>query len=463
MTNQNMKAKIETPLDKFLNDYVSKTPIYYKGVNLRNVYLVHAYILFHVYESKKYVFLLKEFTRKVIACFLQWKGENILKEKRSFSGASKIRYVFVCGFSRDNHAFVILADLIEKIKDKASLLIVTDQGDVYDFYAEQGLSVIRLTASGFYIDPFIGKEEKSTHAASVMSQARLYMDFAEKLYDEFSPKVVFTTQDYWVFDQCFVHMARKRNILTVTHMHGVVRDSSLNIFDHVFSDKIVLWGENHRRIFGRTYNDDRMIILGTSKYDYLLSYPGRPERNYITLAINTLIPKTNIEIVLKVMGALSRLPAHIKEKYTFMLKLHPALNLRTWKKTMKILAKRADLGMSWDVRLSDNAEVLYRSKLLIVSGVSSVALEAMICGVSVIEVLIDKEDRGGIFMHTPGLLFPIARLTEEICRRIEDDDYSAEVLNKHKMFVQKEISLFHSSAKEIEIVESFIKERHQEV
>jgi hypothetical protein len=456
-----MKEMIYIPVDKLLNEYVTEAPIYYKGVNLRELYLIYAYrkITYH----HKFDFLLKEYVRKIVSYFIRWKSKNsakLLKEERNFSRSSgEIKYVFVCGFSRYNHVFSILSDIIEKIENKDTLLVVTDQRDVHQFYSERGVRSIHLTTSRFYIDPLIARKEKSKHAVSVMSRAELYMDYAEKLYDEFFPKVVMTSQDYWVFDQCFVHAAKKKNILTITHVHGVVQDRRLTLFEHVFSDKIVLWGENQRKIFKRVYNDDRMLVIGTSKFDHLLSYRNQRERNYITLAINSFDKKTNIDIISNVLHELSALPTDIKNKYTFILKLHATLNVNEWKKYMKVIMNGHSPDMAWDVRVNGNAEVLHQSKLLILVGLSTIALEAMICGVSVIELVHNEYDSRGLFKGIPDLLIPIDNLAKEVERRIEDDSYNSMILEKHKKYVLNEISSFNCSSKEIEIIDSLIRFR----
>ncbi|MEW5895439.1 MAG: hypothetical protein AB1650_06760 [Candidatus Omnitrophota bacterium] len=447
---------------RLLNEYVAEAPFYYKNINLRNIYLNDTLfrVIFHQNEDKEP----REFVRRAVSYLMRWRNrDSLLREERSFdSFHGGIKYLFVCGFAKSNHVFSILADLIEAIEDKDCVLVVTDQRDVYEYYSGRGLKVIYLKASRFYFDPEIVRKENGPHTAFMMSRAELFIDYADKLYDEFSPKVVMTTQDCWAFDQCFVHAARNKGIMTITHMHGVINDSGFSIFEHVFADKIMLWGENHRRRFARFYSDDRLIVMGTSKFDHLLSCSGPGERIYITLAINTLIKKTNINIISKVINALKVLPDAIKEKYTFMLKLHPALNSREWERLMKVIARKHCFDMTWEVRSSGNKEIFYQSKLLIVVGLSTAALEAMICGVSVIELILNEKHGRGLFKDIPDLLIPVDRLAQEVKDRIEDEEYNAGILERHKKYVRDEISSFHCVKKELEVIDALIKEREQE-
>lgn len=364
------------------------------------------------------------------------------------------KYIFIQMFHAwdDRHFKTLDSLLLEVTKtiDKKEILIITPNKNVQRFY--KNIDVLYIGTPRF-------TKVNIKHAGLDRFQNMLISrgidayDIALEIFKQVNPKIVFTTQDFHIYDQIFTKAAKSLGILTITHQHGMMPYPHPGLFKYVFSDYIMVWGDSTYRNLKEFIPKDKIKVVGTNNFNYLLKKPKSIERDSITLGLNSTEEKENIQIITKVLSILNASWNELREIKKLIIKLHPALNKRHWQDLINKIIKANKIKIDYLVSTENNYDILYRTQILIANK-STISMEAMLAGCSVLE-LDTKEhyNENRLFLSMPESIVGYENLFSEIHKRLIDKNYADCVLDKQRTIIKDEIEEF-SVQKEM----AFIKE-----
>lgn len=440
---------------KEIETFVDVDPLIYKGLNLKSLLVSNLYIkILNNKTAVKY----QDFWKRVFLIIVnKLKWQTSLQEFKNINSREyKFDYLFVIGFSRrDNRHFDILANLIDKLEDASSFLVVTNYQDVYEYYFNKGINCIFLKSGKYLLDKMCDKKELDLNQQRLLSEATSLLDYADQLIKRIALKVVLTTQDFHFFDHIFSFAGRNNGIVTITHQHGMIPDGSLTLYKFMYSDKMIVWGKNSRKRLSGYIDNNKLHIIGTDKFNYLRKQSFSRSRCYITFAINTMPESFNRSLLYKVLCQLNFLGDELLQKYIFVLKLHPAMEVNNWKEIISEEVIRSGFTAKYKVLKGGNEELLAKTEILI-GYKSTISLEAFIMACSVIELIIEKDNilPNSLFEGIEESILKIDQLGAGLKRRIEDKKFNDVIVKKQNYNLKQEIAVFNSSKAEIEFLKT---------
>jgi hypothetical protein len=388
-------------------------------------------------------------------------GSTKYKENNLFNNSFRPKYLFVVCYSKEHRAFPILNNII-KVSNPDEVLVYTDNRDVYKYYLSKKINCIYLKISGLAFDKSLSQASNlSSEELFILSKVKLYFDHIEIIMKKFRPKFTLTICDLQTIERVITEVAEKFNSVTITHQHGQMKKTN-PLLKYTISNYIVVWGEQTRKNFIDLFEKTKIIVLGTDIYQELFEEAieaNEDEKTFITLALNPRSNEINLFLIEKVCKQMNNLSAKERMKYSFVLKLHPEMNIRYWSSKFISYIKASSLKMEYKIYTNQNEYVLKKSKILIVLS-SSIALQAFICNVSVIcvESIPDLYKNPAVFFNRiPESVVKIGNLSNEIQNRLQNSHYNRTIISKQKLSLKEEIAFFDASLREKEWINTLDK------
>lgn len=436
-----------------------KNKIIHDGINATEFLLTH----FYEENSSSITNRLKLSVKKIISGVI----ESIPLKRLDISKSHKSKYqnkkyVYIQMFDTDDSRhFNVLDSLIQKMTNNSNrkyTLVITNNKRVADYYKLKGLDVVILKLPKFMgikkSNPNLNFEENL-----LINKCISIYEKAKKLFVEWDTKIIFTTQDFHFYDQIFTKAANKLGIISVTHQHGMIPYPSPGLFRYMYSTFIMVWGKSSYDTLKKYISEQRIIISGTDKFNYLLNEPCDIIRRSITLALNPIDEKINRKIIYHIFRALSDNINALKEIDSLIVKLHPSLNKNHYQEIIQEILVANNFNVNYDIFESDNFTVLYRTKIFI-GYLTTLSLEAMIAGCSVIELSIETDENvpyeNRLFINLPESKVQYSNIKDELLERVMNTKYDYEIQMKQKRIINHEIHDF-SIQTELKYIKDVIK------
>jgi hypothetical protein len=418
--------------------FLKENKILYNRIDITELLLTSVYLNNYNKSSKKYTLKnkIKDLITKIL---IKVPYESITIKKNNFIFKDQYKYVFSFGFSiKDYRHIKVLKELINNLS-KQEVLILTDQKDVFDYYSKSDYSIIFISPKKFASKNLKTKNNINVPKFNwILGKSLLKIDYLNFLYSKINAEILISSQDFHIFDQINTKLAKKHGFKTITHQHGIINEPHPGLFKYVFSDKILLWGNNSKKRLEKFVESDKLLTTGTTKFNYLFSEIDYT-REFITLAINPLPKDLNPKIVNAFLDLCKNIKYNFKNKYKFILKLHPSLNKVYWEKHINYYKKSINIL----VKKNDNKKILNKSKILI-SYKSTISLEAMICKCSVIELNVGTQNTSKLlFENLEDSIINFKNLDIEVFKRLNDSNYNLDIIKRQNDVVQNEIKTFN--------------------
>lgn len=455
-----MISKVEKNIIDIVYDFVNKNPIYYREINIKNTLVVSHYLkLLTKRKARSLKAIIKYFLFSFLSIF---KIRRKIKTQSNFSLNKKnqFKYTIVQGYSVENkRLFPILDETISHINDTNSVLIITDKTCVYNLYNDMGFHCIymkipRVTYHNNILFKGLGFQDKIR-----LAQACHIIDYSYNFLKELETEVLLTTQDFHVFEQCWVHTAKQFNIFSATHQHGLLSNRNSSLVRFMFSDNIFVWGEGTKKTLSKYINPDQILVSGTSKFNNLLQLCNS-ERSIICIAINPIDEKLNVIFLSEIFKQLRTDKTELPNEYSFLLKLHPSMPLEKWKIMIQSIAKSEGIKKQIAVEVINNEQILQKTKVLI-SYRSTISLEGFISRVSVIELLpsFNKDYKSALFENIPESIILAKNLSKELIKRITNKSYYDSLILKQDKLIKYEIESFNPNKNKLDLIDEIVFQR----
>ncbi|AMC01350.1 Uncharacterised protein [Aerococcus viridans] len=433
-------------MDKILNaENKIKHEIIHDDINATEFLLTHFYEENFTSSTNK----LKLYIKKLIS----WVAKQIPSERFYSNVLPKLKYknkkyVYVQMFDiADSRHFSILDNLIQKTtnnENKQYTLIVTNSKRVAAYYKIKGFDVLSLK-----YPKFIGIKKSNSNLNFeenlLINKCIFLYEKAKKILVELDTEVIFTTQDFHIYDQIFTKAANKVGVISVTHQHGMIPYPTPGLFKYIYSTYVMVWGKSSYDTLKEYIPEQKIIISGTDKFNYLLTKPHDMTRRNITLALNPIDEKTNREIIYHTFKSFQDSLNDLEGISNVIVKLHPSLNRRHYEEIIQDIITSNDLNVNYIINENDNFMVLYSSKIFI-GYLTTLSLEAMIAGCSVIELNmnINREALCGnrLFRNLPESIVHYNDIKNELLKRILNTKYNNDILMKQRKNIDYEIHDF---------------------
>ena len=440
-------------------EHIQKHPIFYKGYNLS-----HYLITYHSFEHIE-AHIIKDHAKRAIRN-LFWPisafgtfliGKLNYKRNKFIDSKCKTKYLFVCNWPQEHRAFSILGNIISSIENKNEVLIVTDCEDIYQYYTTLKIACVYICISGLSFDKEIWKKKYlDSHESFILSRVKRYIDAVEKFMDEFQPDITLTVCDLHTFERVFAESARLKGVLSITHQHGQMAPTN-RMHDYTISNYIVVWGNKTKENIEDYIKLTEIKVLGTDIHGNLLEQKAQIKKDSITLALNPRSDEINKFLITQIIMEMNKLGKENQNTYSFILKLHPSMKQKFWEKFFVSSAKSLSFKMQYEIATYGNEVILNRSKILLVLS-SSIALEAFICGASVITLDIPQLYNNPLVFYDklPESIVGVNDLLSEVDKRLNDAEYNMKILDKQELSIKEHIFSFDSSNKELEWIEELL-------
>lgn len=359
----------------------------------------------------------------------------------------KYKILVAINFSiADTRHSKILIDFISEFPEKMDLLIVTNHKCVEEYCLENDFSCIFFKTSTYNFnlgDLFSGY---TINESFIFKQYRGYIDFLNALYLRVTPKIVITTQDFLLPDFYFAKVANFNNIQTITHQHGEIPNSEKSLYSVLFSDYFMCWGEVSKERLKRSLNEDRIKIVGTTKFSKI-----RANNNFIKdniLITPTLFPLHQFKFIL------SSILIEIKDLDNIIIKTHPSQNVKEIEDVTNEICKLNGITNNIEVVGSEKGLIDLLDNAFIVINIKSGAyLEGVLSGTSLIDLDIDGVNTS-LFQNADAFI-KVSDLKNEIFKRRLDSEYNESIIRNQNLLLKRNI--FSSTLEtEIEFVKSLL-------
>ena len=366
--------------------------------------------------------------------------------------------MFICCYSIQHRSFKILGNIINNSSNQGNILIITDKVDVYEYFSSKRIKCILYEIRGLIFDKFINTAPNvSSEEFFVLSKVKKKIDFTDMIFDKFLPKVVFTTCDLHIYERVFTQEGINRGVVTVTHQHGQMSPNN-NILKYTISDYLVAWGVGTKNNFKNIFERTKIKVFGTDIYTELINEKNKHGKEYITIALNPRSDEINKYLISQVCKQINKINVADLMKYKLILKLHPEMKLKFWKKVFFETVKQNKLKIKFDCFSGNNHIIINKTKILVVLS-SSITLEAFMCDVPVVALDIPQIYNNPFvyFKRLEGSIVNIENLSEKIEKILTDREYSRDFIYKQRLALNHEVSYFDSSVRELKWVNNFVK------
>lgn len=389
----------------------------------------------------------KVLAKKIIARIMKrFKIEGFLNGK-SCKYKNK-KYVYIQMFDvDDSRHFTILDNLIRKMIDKTNTkdkLIITNNKKVASYYRRDGIDVLVLK-----FPKCIGLKKTNINLnfeENLLINKCIYVyEKAKRLFIQLDTKVIFTTQDFHIYDQIFTKAANAVGIISITHQHGMIPYPSPGLFRYIYSSFIMVWGKSSYDTLEKYIAEQRIILSGTDKFNYLLKAPNNINRNSLTVALNPINEKINRKIIYNIFKVFTDDLKKIEGIDSLIVKLHPSLNKQYYKEIIQEIIKFNNFKVDYEIFTNNNYTVLYRTRIF-VGYLTTISLEAMIAGCSVIELNLETCERktydNRLFKNIPESIVCYKDIRDELVERLKNYNYNYEIMLKQNRIIKHEICDF---------------------
>ena len=438
-------------IDKFINEQM----VVYKKQNLSELLITELYLM----ENYKFMTKLKILIKSILHKFTI-KTELKANDIQNIDCLSKKEYVVVQMFKvEDSRHFSILDSLVKELLKHVSnedILIVTPHKDVANYYKNMSTLIVPFPKIGFKnlnINDNYNLNLSLHHQRLISIGLNIY-NIAIEILKITSPKFLLTTQDFHIYDQIFTKAANSMGILTITHQHGMVPYPHPGLFKYIFSDYIMVWGDSTYKTLRKHIPEDKIKIVGTDKFNYLLNEANNIKKEFITIAISPISIEKNIDFLTKALKSIDYNYIELKDQPVIIIKLHPGLSRekKYWERVVTKIIADNKLNIKCITSTEKNYTTLHKTKILIACK-STISLEAMIANCSVIEFtdLNTIKNQNRLFNELLESVVNYDKLGNEIVKRLNNQNYNQKILLKQKDVIKKEIEEF-SISKEIKFI-----------
>lgn len=366
------------------------------------------------------------------------------------ASSSGIRHLAVMGFPPGNRMLHEVEALAQAYRPRGGLGILTSRLEVFDALKSTDIPVFLLETPSLSSAQGVPFRGFSALERVLLAQAVLQFRSIETLLDRLAPLTVLTAQDFHPFDHVATLAARKKGIHTVTHQHGMIPTGHRSLYSLVYSDRIAVWGERSARTLRGLGLEDRIWIVGTSRFKDLVP-PKEPleTRPYLALALNATTIRENRLLLSRVVEGMVSWPCDL-HGLTPLLKLHPSMDIAQWKGICEEVTRQAGVSWRFDVTADAAALVLPQTRFLLAHR-STISMDGALLGCSLLE-LQPREivgDPPAYFEHLPESVVLPEFAGTELIRRLEDPDHHASVLERQAQSLALEFAAQDSVAVEL--------------
>lgn len=356
----------------------------------------------------------------------------------------KYKIIVAVSFSiADTRHSKILMDFINEFPEKEDLLIVTNHRCVEDYCLKNSFSCIFFKTSIYnfnFSDLFKGY---TINESFIFKEYREYIDFLIALYNQVTPKIVITTQDFLLPDFYFAKVAAFNNIKTITHQHGEIPNSKKSLYSVLFSDYFMCWGEVSKDRLKLSLDESKIKIVGTTKFNNI-----RPKNNFIEGDI--LITPTVFSLN-QYKSILNSVLIEIKDLDRIVIKTHPSQDTDEVKKIINEVCRLNEITANIKVIGSEKSLIeLLDNAFILINIKSGAYLEAVLSGTSLIDL--DLDGVNDLLFKNGHKSFKISDLKNEIIERKFNLKYNESIIRDQNKLLK---NIIFSTSLETEI--NFIK------
>ena len=476
--------KIKNDLYNDFWEWLDSASIKYKNYEIKNAIIAHKYSQLSQIAWDRKGFNLRKFLSsikwKIKLNLLMGKVLNqnmILKRNHDLTYDLSNKNLYAINFSpKDSRHFLHIAPLAENDKNS---LVITVRDDVYEYFNKLGIQSILLDIYNPWrkikdLKIQIPKVQPSKillfsldiFSLILISRAASLIDLLDILKNKKGlPRVLITLQDFHAFDSVFATYFTGK-VPTITLQHGkatISKRRQNNLWKYLISDWMIVFGSNQAEILRFSGVDSKKIkILGTAKYDlYADNMKGKlkllnNKNRRILLSIpQAAFSKENREAIFNFVKILLT----SKEDYTLSVRFHLGVLKRKRKQFIQRLKKMIKLSnVVFEVsKIEDPLEDISKS-MVILTFITTLAIEAIMLEKPVIEYLLSKKDDSKEFRDYRDFVLYACTGEEAkilITELLNNNDFCKEVIEKQNKFVNSEIMSPPAIPRILEFINSF--------
>lgn len=397
----------------------------YKGVNIHGILFI-TYILEYTYGFSN----IKEII-KVILGLLFFK-----KKINSIKSLNKNKYEFLILLNSDtkeiNRKSYILENILKKI-NKDKVLLISFNKELFEKYSIKGYDIVFTQLPKLTTNLKMIKYINFKYLAAISKYLKI-IDFYDELLKNIKVKAVITTQDNEPLDYIFTQLAKKNNIKTISHQHGIFLERVG--YEYYYSDYILVWGEKSKEFLEKkgVLKNKKCYIVGTSKFNFLLKYRNS-EKKDVVLCMTDDGKLSNKKELIKYFNDID---INFGKK---IIKLHPYQNMENFKKEYSFLNK--------SIIITKNYNILKNAKYLITFKTTAL-LDGIFMGASILDIVDES----------PKIKYEVKaeKMEEEILKRENNINYFNEIFKIQETELLKNIEYKNSEKNELKVLKDIIKE-----
>ncbi|MGL5459290.1 MAG: hypothetical protein ACRDBY_06730 [Cetobacterium sp.] len=406
----------------------------YKGIKIEG-------ILFEEYWHKNYrediYYKLKNIIKIGLGIFgnlfpVLIKNNFLLNEN-----TEKIFLVMSFKLGQQNKIGEILENLKRELEKKDIILIVFDEKQ-YKNQKNQGYKVIYIKIPKYLTNLKNKKYVKWKYISTISYQLKI-VDIAEKLINILKPKLIITTQDFYLSDYIFTMLGKKNKIKTISHLHGMILSENVGAYKYYYSDYVMVWGKRDRDILKKYIDECKIVDIGADKFRDLLNNRNNFKKKIVLCTTN--IPDF-YEHEIQIINEIKK----IKFNGEKVIKIHPSVDIKKFK---KLYAKILDST----IRVSNKYEEIESAKYLVTYKTTAM-LDGIICGASIINIGL-KNNPPKLNYSVDGLI-SYKKIKNEIEKRENNKMYFDYIMNEQDKFLNYTITTFNSSKRTKEFIENVL-------
>jgi hypothetical protein len=225
-------------------------------------------------------------------------------------------------------------------------------------------------------------------------------------------------------------MNEKNKMWTYFHENEINIDNYTKDLSYMpVPDYFLVQGDHYRKILSSFYDDKRIHIVGSLKYDYLASMGNDIDKirselidKYSLKNKITILLAPSVSDFIDILNIISEL--HLDDKFKFLISKHPATSLEILKETHNKVC--ADIDIYFDC--SETTIELATIASLVICGYSTVAIEVAYLGVRSVRAI-----PLGLFpSYDSEELIPEFHSSDQFCKWFEKQNWNNEMKDVEK-------------------------------
>ena len=267
----------------------------------------------------------------------------------------------------------------------------------------------------------------------------IFQSVFKMLFEKISVQHVFTTSDFWPFENQFVLSAKETGLKTYIIQHGIIVD----YWWPLDADYLFLWGDLHKeQLVGLGAPEEKILIGGMpaldEKFKTQMDYTFKPGQPIKVLIISQTQAPDFSDSFLENFASCLKIFGTMKENFQVIVKLHPIENMSFYVK--QNLDRYSNFGF---VKQEKGIHDLIIESDLCISLFSTGGLEAVALNrasiVLNLESWIDQyawwpKYGGGLYISD------VEGLRNFVKNILEDPDCIQNILDKQKKFLNRSFS-----------------------